>query len=160
MTSLTRKGSFRARPRRGGPVRQLRASCGKGQILNKIKIIKVVICSADFERSQLFHPHKERLPKRSVRKAPASKSRSAGAAGFSPSFGAVTHRFRTSGTLSPPPFVRSLVRGGRITCRWVGSAPPSPPPPYTMGHHFQVDFFKSSLRILFTHVLLLLLLLL
>ena len=24
--------------------------------------------------------------------------------------------------------------------------------PRTMGHHFQVDFFKSSLGILFTHV--------
>ena len=64
-----------------------------------------------------------------------------------PPFGAVTHRFRTSGTLSPPSAVRSLAGSGAL--HGGGSARPS-----TMGHHFQVDFFKSSLRILFTHVLL------
>ena len=63
-----------------------------------------------------------------------------------PPFGAVTHRFRTSGTLSPPPPVRLLAGSGAL--HGGGSARS------TMGHHFQVDFFKSSLRILFTHVLL------
>ena len=103
--------------------------------MGKYKFTTHLIPSARLEKGQhIIILVKECELEHSRRETPMS--------GFLPSFGVVTHRFRTSGTLSPP---CSVHRTQRHVMR---------PPRCTMGHHFQVDFFKSSLRILFTHVLL------